>query len=100
MIEPGMADLNVVGIVMIVAGLVIFLLGHVLNTALGLLGGGLRPGDPAGSGDGQFCPCARRARLFPGRDRRSAGSGGGAEGEEESGRSPPAVRGEKHRPGV
>ena len=41
MIEPGMADLNVVGIVMIVAGLVIFLLGHVLNTALGLLGGGL-----------------------------------------------------------
>ncbi|MCK9632295.1 MAG: V-type ATP synthase subunit I [Methanoregula sp.] len=40
-IGPGMADLSLVGIVMIVVGLVIFLFGHTLNIALGLLGGGL-----------------------------------------------------------
>ncbi|MDD1686723.1 V-type ATP synthase subunit I [Methanoregula sp.] len=40
-INPGMADLSLVGIVMIVVGLVIFLFGHTLNIALGLLGGGL-----------------------------------------------------------
>jgi len=40
-IDPGMADLSLVGIVMIVVGLVIFVFGHTLNIALGLLGGGL-----------------------------------------------------------
>lgn len=40
-ISPGMADLSLVGIVMIIVGLVIFLFGHTLNIALGLLGGGL-----------------------------------------------------------
>jgi len=36
-----MKELSIVGIVMIVVGLVIFLFGHTLNVALGLLGGGL-----------------------------------------------------------
>ncbi|AGB01387.1 V-type ATP synthase subunit I [Methanoregula formicica] len=40
-INPGMKELSLVGIVMILVGLVIFLLGHALNTALGILGGGL-----------------------------------------------------------
>jgi len=40
-ITPGMKELSIVGIVMIVVGLVIFLFGHTLNVALGLLGGGL-----------------------------------------------------------
>ena len=40
-ISPGMKELSIVGIVMIVVGLVIFLFGHTLNVALGLLGGGL-----------------------------------------------------------
>jgi len=41
MIEPAMADFSIVSIVLIIAGIVVFLLGHILNTALGLLGGGL-----------------------------------------------------------
>ncbi|MDD3406895.1 MAG: V-type ATP synthase subunit I [Methanomicrobium sp.] len=41
MIEPALADLSIVGIVMIVVGIFVFLIGHILNTALGLLGGGL-----------------------------------------------------------
>lgn len=40
-INPGMKELSLVGIVMILVGLVVFLLGHALNTALGILGGGL-----------------------------------------------------------
>ena len=40
-IGPGLANLSLVGIIMIVVGVVIFLLGHALNTALGILGGGL-----------------------------------------------------------
>jgi V/A-type H+-transporting ATPase subunit I len=40
-ITPGLKSLSIVGIVMIVVGVVIFLLGHALNTALGILGGGL-----------------------------------------------------------
>lgn len=40
-ITPGLANLSIVGIVMIIVGVVIFLLGHALNTALGILGGGL-----------------------------------------------------------
>jgi V/A-type H+/Na+-transporting ATPase subunit I len=40
-INPGLKSLSIVGIIMIVVGIVIFLLGHALNTALGILGGGL-----------------------------------------------------------
>jgi len=40
-ISPGLKSLSIVGIVMIIVGIVIFLLGHALNTALGILGGGL-----------------------------------------------------------
>lgn len=41
MIEPGLADLSLVGVVLIIAGIVVFLLGHTMNTALAVLGGGL-----------------------------------------------------------
>ena len=41
MIEPAMADFSIISIVLIIVGIVVFLIGHVLNTALGLLGGGL-----------------------------------------------------------
>lgn len=40
-INPGMKDLSIVGIVMIVVGVLIFLIGHAFNLALGLLDGGL-----------------------------------------------------------
>jgi V/A-type H+/Na+-transporting ATPase subunit I len=40
-INPGLQSLSIVGIIMILVGIVIFLLGHALNTALGILGGGL-----------------------------------------------------------
>jgi V/A-type H+-transporting ATPase subunit I len=41
MIEPQLAAITPVGVVLIIVGILVFLLGHVLNTALGLLGGGL-----------------------------------------------------------
>ncbi|WP_421908924.1 V-type ATP synthase subunit I [Methanolacinia petrolearia] len=41
MIEPAIADFGIVSIVMIIVGIFVFLIGHTLNTALGLLGGGL-----------------------------------------------------------
>ena len=41
LIEPQLEDLTVVGIVIIIAGVLVFLIGHTLNIALGLLGGGL-----------------------------------------------------------
>lgn len=40
-IEPQLATLSAVGIVLILVGIVVFLIGHTLNTALGILGGGL-----------------------------------------------------------
>jgi len=40
-IDPQLADLSLVGVVIILIGLVVFLIGHTLNTALGVLGGGL-----------------------------------------------------------
>lgn len=40
-IEPGMKDLSIVGIIMIIVGVLVFLLGHTFNLALGLLDGGL-----------------------------------------------------------
>lgn len=41
MIEPALADFGILSIVLIIVGIVVFLIGHILNTALGLLGGGL-----------------------------------------------------------
>ncbi len=41
MIEPALENLTPVGIVLIVVGIVVLLLGHTLNAALGILGGGL-----------------------------------------------------------
>jgi V/A-type H+-transporting ATPase subunit I len=40
-ISPGLADLSIIGIITILVGVVIFLIGHALNVALGILGGGL-----------------------------------------------------------
>lgn len=40
-IEPQLKELSAVGVVLIIVGIVIFILGHILNTALGILGGGL-----------------------------------------------------------
>jgi V/A-type H+-transporting ATPase subunit I len=40
-INPGMKSLSIVGIIMIIVGVLIFLLGHAFNLALGLLDGGL-----------------------------------------------------------
>lgn len=40
-INPGMKDLSIVGIVMIIVGVLIFLIGHAFNLALGMLDGGL-----------------------------------------------------------
>ena len=40
-IEPQLKSLSVVGVVLIIVGIVVFLLGHILNIALGILGGGL-----------------------------------------------------------
>ncbi len=40
-IEPQLEHLTVIGVVIIIAGVVVFLLGHAMNTALGILGGGL-----------------------------------------------------------
>lgn len=42
-INPQLANLTPVGIVLIIVGVVVFLFGHALNTALGILGGGLHP---------------------------------------------------------
>jgi V/A-type H+-transporting ATPase subunit I len=40
-INPGMKSLSIVGIIMIIIGVLVFLLGHAFNLALGLLDGGL-----------------------------------------------------------
>ena len=41
LIEPQLEHISIVGIIVILAGVVVFILGHALNTALGILGGGL-----------------------------------------------------------
>ena len=41
LIEPQLENLTAVGIVIIIMGVLVFLIGHTLNIALGLLGGGL-----------------------------------------------------------
>ena len=42
-IDPALANFTAMSVVMILAGIIVFLLGHTLNTALGLIGGGLHP---------------------------------------------------------
>jgi V/A-type H+-transporting ATPase subunit I len=41
LIEPQLENISIVGVVVILAGVVVFIIGHALNTALGILGGGL-----------------------------------------------------------
>jgi V/A-type H+-transporting ATPase subunit I len=40
-IEPQLENLSIVGVIIILFGIVVFVIGHALNTALGILGGGL-----------------------------------------------------------
>ncbi len=40
-IGPALKNMSILGIVLIIVGVVVFLLGHALNLALGILGGGL-----------------------------------------------------------
>ena len=40
-IQPSLGNITLMSIVMIIVGVLIFLLGHAMNTALGILGGGL-----------------------------------------------------------
>ena len=40
-IEPQLKNISIVGIIIIIAGVLVFIIGHLLNTALGILGGGL-----------------------------------------------------------
>ena len=42
-ISPQLENLSILGIVLIIAGILVFLIGHIGNTALGLIGGGLHP---------------------------------------------------------
>jgi V/A-type H+-transporting ATPase subunit I len=41
LIEPQLKSITLVGVIFIIMGVVVFLIGHVMNTALGILGGGL-----------------------------------------------------------
>jgi V/A-type H+-transporting ATPase subunit I len=41
LIEPQLENLSILGVFIILAGIVVFLIGHAFNTALGILGGGL-----------------------------------------------------------
>jgi V/A-type H+-transporting ATPase subunit I len=41
LIEPQLENITIIGVVFIIMGVVVFLIGHALNTALGILGGGL-----------------------------------------------------------
>jgi V/A-type H+-transporting ATPase subunit I len=42
LIEPNLRQLSIVGIIMILVGIVVFIGGHLGNTALGMVGGGLQ----------------------------------------------------------
>jgi V/A-type H+-transporting ATPase subunit I len=42
LIEPQLESLSLVGIIMIVIGILVFIGGHLGNTALGMIGGGLQ----------------------------------------------------------
>jgi V/A-type H+-transporting ATPase subunit I len=41
-IEPQMEHLTIIGVIVIIVGVFVFLLGHLFNAILGLLGGGLQ----------------------------------------------------------
>jgi len=41
-IEPQLENLTVVGIILIIVGVVVFIIGHLFNMLLGLIGGGLQ----------------------------------------------------------
>ena len=41
LIEPQLKNFSIFSIIIIIAGLVVFLLGHALNTVLGIMGGGI-----------------------------------------------------------
>jgi V/A-type H+-transporting ATPase subunit I len=41
-IEPQLENLSIFGVIIIVIGVLVFLIGHLLNTILGMLGGGLQ----------------------------------------------------------
>jgi V/A-type H+-transporting ATPase subunit I len=41
LIGPQLANITIVGVIFIILGVLVFLLGHVMNTLLGILGGGL-----------------------------------------------------------
>jgi V/A-type H+-transporting ATPase subunit I len=41
-IEPQLGALTPLGVIIIIAGAVVFVIGHLLNTVLGMLGGGLQ----------------------------------------------------------
>ncbi|MDO5843755.1 MAG: V-type ATP synthase subunit I [Methanocorpusculum sp.] len=42
-ITPALADLNVVGVLLIIVGVLVLILGHALNVVLGIIGGALHP---------------------------------------------------------
>jgi V/A-type H+-transporting ATPase subunit I len=42
LIEPNLEDFSLVGVVFILLGVLVFIAGHLLNTALGLVGGALQ----------------------------------------------------------
>jgi len=42
LIEPQLEHLTALGVVIIIVGAVVFVIGHILNTILGMLGGGLQ----------------------------------------------------------
>jgi len=42
LIEPNLREITALGIVFVIFGIIVLLLGHLLNTGLGLLGGGLQ----------------------------------------------------------
>ena len=42
LIEPGLEEISVIGILMIVFGVLVFIVGHLGNIALGMVGGGLQ----------------------------------------------------------
>jgi len=42
-IAPALADLNIVGVLLIIVGVLILIFGHSLNLALGILGGAIQP---------------------------------------------------------
>ena len=42
-IEPALADMSFVGVLLIIVGVIVLIIGHALNVALGVIGGALHP---------------------------------------------------------